>query len=507
MEIEHLRAYLYQQPLVDWLNLYGNVWNLDKKNVCSLNLKRTFLNLHDFLDLQDAVYGKSIEYTREAILQRKSIIWNPHILVEGIKFSTYTSALVRRDCIKICFPELEGFSFSEYIWVDVTARSGDILKSGFFSTSYKCQMDRARTYLLRLYISQTLNVLPAEGEIIGLIMNSRLEKGLISWKASDTILKSCFNAHEWVLSLASEGRQWNPFKPLRIEMMPNMKRQHISPEWGKCIEKVSIENEEPTLIPGISYKMRNTLFKQGRTRYTKLLHLDNLSKLSKKFMWINDPRNIQEISPRKIKKSVNVTKIHNIPDTYFCVDFETLNEGGHTWIFMIGCAVHQSGRQPIYHQWTLLNLLYSEQKNILLEWVKWMESFVEDRLDKYPLFHWSQAEPSVLSKWKHVHVILELLNWSDLMKIFKTEPIVIKGCFNFRLKDVCKALNRFGHVKKLWSGEISDGLQASMLAQDYYTSNSSKTRGNFNGLNNICKYNLLDVEVLVDIVIFLRKRV
>ena len=105
-------------------------------------------------------------------------------------------------------------------------------------------------------------------------------------------------------------------------------------------------------------------------------------------------------------------------------------------------------------------------------------------------------------KWK--------LNYVDILKIFKEEPIVIKGAFDYSLKTIAKLMYSYNMISTTWnnSGEnnCSNGSDAMLLAlkakEESIKFNISL--GETKIMKNIEKYNEIDCKTLYEILNYLR---
>ena len=129
-------------------------------------------------------------------------------------------------------------------------------------------------------------------------------------------------------------------------------------------------------------------------------------------------------------------------------------------------------------------------------------------IDKPKIYHWSNAEPNFYKNailrnkkifdWRQ-------LNFTDILDIFKEEPICIKGVFGYGLKEVSKALFKYGIIKTTWDMDM-DGRIAMLEAEDAMS--ESKNLGvlfsEMDIVKVIKKYNYIDCQVLFEILEFLR---
>jgi hypothetical protein len=107
---------------------------------------------------------------------------------------------------------------------------------------------------------------------------------------------------------------------------------------------------------------------------------------------------------------------------------------------------------------------------------------------------WNRA-----SKRHRRTVHLNLKNWYDLYTVFKDEPIVIKGCFDFKLKSIIKGLNDNELIDFKYDSDVTNGMDAQIIAWNYYNNNEKYGQD----FNNVLYYNKLDCLALYFIYKFL----
>ena len=121
-------------------------------------------------------------------------------------------------------------------------------------------------------------------------------------------------------------------------------------------------------------------------------------------------------------------------------------------------------------------------------------------------FHWYDAEPIFYRKFMSR---TKDLDFRDLEKVFRTEPICIKNCYNFKLKSVATSMYNHGMIKTCWDSdsECSDGRLAMILAGELYIkyANNSNMIESDNIMKDIIRYNMIDVKVLYEILEYLRR--
>ena len=118
-----------------------------------------------------------------------------------------------------------------------------------------------------------------------------------------------------------------------------------------------------------------------------------------------------------------------------------------------------------------------------------------------PAFYWS-AENTVFNKACSQHNIKYNINWIDMCDIFKTEPITIKGCFGFGLKEISKNMNKHNMINTRIESECNNGMIAMVKAWRCYKTANNPIHSPI--MKDIEKYNEFDCKVLFDILNFLR---
>lgn len=178
-------------------------------------------------------------------------------------------------------------------------------------------------------------------------------------------------------------------------------------------------------------------------------------------------------------------------------------------IFMIGVGYMEKGKWQ-YKEFTVKNLTEQNECKICFDFI----IFIQDLCKKFKMsnvkaWHWSNAEPSVwknaLLKYKKLQKYQNQLIWCDMLKLFQEEPIVIKGCLNFKLKNIANAMYNHGYIKTTWVDGL-DGQQAMIqtIEADKIAKHLAKPLPQMPMFKSIIKYNEIDVKVLQEIIYYLR---
>ena len=94
----------------------------------------------------------------------------------------------------------------------------------------------------------------------------------------------------------------------------------------------------------------------------------------------------------------------------------------------------------------------------------------------------------------------------DLLEFFKNEPIIIKDCFNFGLKNIGKAMYKYKFINTTWQ-DTDNALDAMIKFKEICENNEKDIPlKRYNEISEIINYNKIDTIVLTEIIMFLRKR-
>lgn len=345
--------------------------------------------------------------------------------------------------------------------------------------------------------------------------------GYVSLEKNKNLINMSFSSIKWLHELNIDGKEWNINPPTNTNLYPNMCNQDDFP-WHQAKLKIANTINEITMLWNCGPKIRKKSHLKGIYKWTKF-DTNKMDMSQKKSNIINKIIDINcysddiSISPRKIKKPNN--KMIIMQDKLeFIVDFETINNftecvADNTvslpYIFMIGCLTIFRNNKGIYEtefrNFTTKNMEDKEEIRIINEWINYMENFKEVYDTKNPkIYHWSNAEPVIYKQYlnkynKNQNV---LLNFTDLLYVFKNEPIVVKNTFSYSLKKISKSLYNFGLIKTIWDDDMN-GKEAMLQAFTSYQSDKITKSNKI--IKKIKKYNYVDCKVIEEILQILRK--
>ena len=290
-------------------------------------------------------------------------------------------------------------------------------------------------------------------------------------------------AINWLTDLYNNGSLWNPYKPHRWELYPNMSNLYDD-KWHKVKLDIALKINELTLIWNVGFSHRifahknniKSYLDENCTSLTLGMKQDTkTSKIIDNILWINKQNDILI--------RINNLDINYIPDYY--IDFETING----IVFMIGIYSNNDKSFVNFSS----NLCNVEEEDKLYDQ---MINYIG--LNKN-IVHWSHAEiTNILSKNS---VILNVWhnnnNFIDLYKIFN-DNIVVKDAFDFKLKSISNAMYKHKLIQSTWTNNgPHNGLEAMIEAIQYYDEYNEEI------MTNIRNYNEIDCKVLYEIYSYL----
>jgi hypothetical protein len=226
------------------------------------------------------------------------------------------------------------------------------------------------------------------------------------------------------------------------------------------------------------------------------------------------------IKPKHIKN--DTSNWQTVGPTDFYIDFETINccfnnpqinihnsKTQPDMVFMIGIG-HVENNEFVYKVFYTNDLSLSEEEKMFDNFSKYLVLKIKEldpNLEYIPrLFHWGFAEQANINhvNIRHFDKYIKLFNfcqWVDMYKVFISEPIVINGSLDFKLKHIGKAMQKHGLVNTLWDNNGPyDGLGAMLSAVESYTKGDINTPE----FQLIIDYNKIDCKILWEILTYLR---
>lgn len=360
---------------------------------------------------------------------------------------------------------------------------------------------------------------------------------------------------KWLIYLKEDGHKWviqdskNSNLPSHLNLYPNMKNDYNS-NWGNAKGIISAQISEITSLWYSGIKNRNTAFEND---IYSLKH----PKCNTETLGLSKRKNagtierIIDINHRNMNKSIYSSgPIHNNIDNWqkkssleLFIDFEdinSINDNFNTFpeaaklygnlTFMVGLGYIDKNNKWIYKCFLAKKDTKKEEKRIMIKFLRYIIKLCNEFDAQEPkLFHYSGSEASKLNYYinkmvdKYVdgsdtesnirdenslkyNISNVTFNWCDLHKIILNEPFVIKGAYNFTLKEISKALYSYGHIETLWKnvGSCTNGISAMTVAFYCYNNNKDVTQNV--KMKEVIKYNECDVKVMYEILEYFRSQ-
>lgn len=345
--------------------------------------------------------------------------------------------------------------------------------------------------------------------------------GVIDYKGRDKIYIDLVDeAINWIRTMRDEGKKWALMpKPSVPQLYPNMKNDKDGGFSGIKYQ-LAQSIDEITQIYYCGVEKRSKAHQKGvysfkdRKCNSKLLGFKENSKTGKivdKILEINKQSHYL-IKPNKIKSNIIPWRKPLDNQMEFYIDFETMNsnieEVHNQLIFMVGIGYIENN---IWKEETFVSNSTNklDEINMFQQFYNSIEN-IKSRNNKTDsiFYHWHDAEPIFYKKF-NCYGLYPKLNFIDIKRLFMDEPIVIKGCYNFKLKNVAKSMQKHGMIATSWDSDniCANGKCAMILASKLYKnySNLDLDIKEEPIMKDIIKYNKVDVKVLYEILDYMRE--
>ena len=332
------------------------------------------------------------------------------------------------------------------------------------------------------------------------------------------------DALTWVRDVRQKGSSWCVNPPSRLELYPNMCVD--SGQWNGEKRKIAERIAEMTSIWHVGVKHRNHALTAGVTSWKDELCTASAMRLGgrrapiiDKIMAINR-QSKDAMWPKKIQNNLNGWKDKA---TEVFVDFETLSDifagfndlptqKSSNMIFMIGVGWEADGAWQ--HRNFICNAPTPEEEYRIMD--EFMTFMAERNSPRAHYWHaeerfWTAAENRQFDRAceehdtdrkDHISDNWQAVEWCDMYHLFRSEPIVLKGCFKFGLKDIAKAMRKHGMIQASIGSSCNSGMMAMVKAWQCYQSSANPAVSDI--MLDISRYNEFDCKVLWEILTYLR---
>ena len=394
------------------------------------------------------------------------------------------------------------------------------------SKAYKCQL-----WIYNLAVASMQAYRPPESFVLGrrwrqpskdAMGTSCMDKlGVVAFGAYDKALVDRFReAIQWSRDVRKDGVRWSANPPSRPELYPNMCRD--AGVWQKHKRQLASELGDITQVWMCGPRHRERALREG-------IHSWRDSRLNSEILQIKGERGdcvdamlrVNRSADGKVRPdriSENVFSWRKSNNEVF-VDFETFNDVFDDFsqipqqkpfnlIYQIGVGyMSESGWE--YRYFLCKSPTRQEEFRIMQEF----QTFLDARSNP-DVYYW-HAEESFWARscadqfdYQPEDKREQILSWSlgtskDLRKLFVKEPIVIKGCFGFGLKQIGRSLKDLGLIDTPLESECSNGRTAMVQAWRCYK--NFQRPWNCGAMMDVIQYNEYDCRLLCDVLNYLRQ--
>lgn len=315
-------------------------------------------------------------------------------------------------------------------------------------------------------------------------------------------------AIKWVRDLNKYGHIMRVNPPSRDELYPNLGSKYYTQK----------KKELAGVIGDLSqiYKVKNTKkiesFKKGIYNiFDYRLSGETLGFKNKDKSLIDKIIKINRQSEMKI--DLSSLKENDVEDcNEIFVDFEKFtdifdnfedisNHQSFDMIFLIG-VYYRDGYVWKYLPFIINEVSKEEEKRVITEFYEFYQS------RNCPKAWYWFAEDKFWNGSLRRHSLNFEVKWEDLRKLFIDKNIVIRGCYDYKLKNVIEAMNKGGLIKTKNYSDCEDGVGAMLKAWEYYKNcNHNRTCKLYNNISikEVLKYNQFDVCGMKDMILYFRK--
>lgn len=556
-----VRNYMLDDPFLDYLKFYGadkidssfelqplqqdkfTNYIMEQGNLFEENLFNKLLEDFNNYKIKQICYNvsdihnmKKYSDTIKAMQEGTHIIYQGLLLDKKNKLYGSPDLLVRSDIINDLFPTIpynvsSGCKFDKdnhYIVCDIKGttihmNSDDItMRNSGSMKAFKGQ----------LYIYQDmLNKIQETENMISVIWGKKKKNeskknyyhiddismtwGMIDFNGKDKeVIEKVGNSLKWLRELKENGSNYELYpKPSHPNLYPNMKND-MNNNFGSIKKRYAHDIKEITCVYNCGVKRRRLAHDNNITEYddSKLSaaimgfkETSRIGNLVDNILNVNRKTETNKILPSKINSSLYNWRTKHPLEIF--IDFETINsmvDGiEDSRIFMIGIG-YEKNNQYVEKCFVMKKNTKEGEINMFNEFYQHVENLEEEYNCQAKYYHWYDAEPIFYNRFLYRTKDLDFV---DLEKLFRDEPITIKGSLNFKLKSVATAMYNHGMISTCWdsTSECSDGRLAMILANNLY-----RDYDNFDDImktktmKDIVKYNLIDVKVLYEILDYLR---
>jgi len=538
--------------LVDWLNIHnrnnkkeykGNGLSfrsflqqkgIDFENgvIEYLSRRYTGTRLNVTHNISMDVNNTLVELKRGTPLIYSGTVFNTRNKTYGI-----TDILVRSDYMNRIFnndiltseEERIGCKFSDdyhYRVIDVKYKSLKLASDGIHLNNYSgMRAYKSQVYIYNQALSNLQEYNPNKAYILGRRWKyskrgrtfsgdscfSRL--GTVNFNDYDKYIpSSTTRGVKWYRDVINRGKFWSVNPPTRKELYPNMCVD--SGKWNDYKRELAKDMGDITLLWKCGKRNREKAMKNNiKSFYNEECNSNRIGfqedssvgRVVDNMIKIN--RDVDDIIlPRKISTNYGGWKDRS---REIFVDFETISDicenfsslpiqSSYNRIFMIGVGWNDDGCWR-YRSFIARDNSRNDELNAIRRFIQFYMT-----MGRPKIYYWHAEQSFWNSSIRNSRIQKDVVNtWIDMSQIFKQEPIVIKDCYSYSIKEIARKMREFGMINTYNSGQCDNGMTAMIRAHRTYKNDDNPTEGK--EILDIERYNEYDCRLMHDIIGYLRE--
>lgn len=553
MPASQTRPFFLKDPCLWWLDLWGKKFGFKKEEMSEYDfLKFIFDKGHKFEEKWkqevaprspqvcnypwDVKNRSFLEQTFQLMNDREPIIFQPALWWAPEKIHGVPDVLILSTEVEKIFPGL--------LLDDYKQQSAPNLKfdgPGYylpFDLKFTSKLNTKPSDLgmyssqIRLYaymVGQLQGFIPPFGYLI--TRDELFSTVVIPTRSTidNELDQDLIEIRDLYLEIKENGDQYRPWTHEIVYY--NMKNTKDTP-WHNAKKEIAhnrYDGGDPSDMYEINLNNRNELIEHGFPSIQAMLNVES-SKIP-----LEELYRIGPAKATKIRAILNANRTGNpghitsdkIPDNKeyeFYIDYEFFNNlnvnfekqwptlDGYEMVFMIGIGWMENDIWN-YKAFIADEESQSAELKIVNEFIDFLDKKTDGSFQdnsKTTLFHWTSAE---VWQTRHIYERHELPNehpirnlpWVDLQKSFYNGKICVPGAWEYGLKEIAQALNKYNDkFESQWPSDLYDGLQAMVMGWFAYTKDDVF---NSDEMKLLIKYLEMDCKALFNILSWLRSEI
>lgn len=495
-------------------------------------------NKYQTINIADFPQSEHEKETLKAINSRIPIIYQGYLVDQLEGLHGHPDLIIRNDILRKIFKDIECIEDNnKYTIIDIKFSNLEFMKNKInLLNTNKTRAYKVQVYIYSKLLAKIQGYFPKYGYILG---RGWKRQNTVSGKTVVERSNDCFSKlgvidfneqdsfiSEYTISIIEKFRNYNI-----KEQYPNMTITEKCPKLQKMKYDIAEKNGEITLINGCSVVNRNIALSNGIKSFRdKRCNADALGikgKIKNTVDNIIRVNNMKELIMYPDKISNNLYKWKDISQLELYVDFEIISNvfmedfkniseaKVDSIIYLIGVGYYDGNNKWNYKSFTVDNLTEKSERDIIFRFINFINEKSRELNSMYgttktniKLFHWGHVEKSIFKAKKDKYNKRWNIddNWVDFCNVLKKDSIAIKGCYNYSIKSIGKALYNLGLIRTDWKYE--DGVLSTIMGIRRISEKANKENKLISSVeeySSILDYNEVDCKVLSEIVDFFRK--